>query len=323
MLSRRVLLSAAPLAALPLTAPRAAGLGFDAFLRALRAEALRGGIRPDVVGAALSGLSPNPKILQLDHHQPEFTLTWAQYRARVLPNARLQAGAEALRSHQPLFAQVEQRYGVNPGVIIGIWGLESGFGAKTGNYGVVEALATLAYDGRRAGYFRSELMNSLRILNDGDISPRGMTGSWAGAMGQPQFMPSSYLHYAVDFDGDGRRDIWTSMPDVFGSVGNYLAKCGWRAGEPWVQPVLVPAGYAGVADRDSARTLGAWEAAGIRRIDGTRFSRQDVHGALVLPDGPGGEAFMVYPNFHVIRRYNPSDYYALAVGLLGNRSLEA
>jgi membrane-bound lytic murein transglycosylase B len=321
MLSRRVLLSAAPLAALPLTAPRATGLGFDAFVRALRAEALGDGIRPDVLNAALTGLSPNPKILQLDHHQPEFTLSWAQYRARVLPDSRLQAGAEAYRRNRPLFGQVEQRFGVSPGVIVGIWGLESGFGAKTGNYGVVEALATLAYDGRRASYFRAELMNSLRILNDGDISPRGMTGSWAGAMGQPQFMPSSYLHYAVDFDGDGRRDIWTSLPDVFGSVGNYLAKCGWRLGEPWVQPVMVPANYHGASDRDAARPLGAWEAVGVRRIDGTRFSRADVHGALVLPDGAGGEAFMVYANFHVIRRYNPSDYYALAVGLLGNHSL--
>ena len=210
---------------------------------------------------------------------------------------------------------------MDPHIIIGIWGLESGFGAKTGNYRVVESLVTLAYEGRRASYFRSELMNSLRILNDGDITARGMTGSWAGAMGQPQFMPSSYLHYAVDFDGDGRRDIWNSLPDVFGSVANYLAKCGWRPGEPWCQPVRVAAAYGGPEGRDAMRTLAEWEKAGVRRADGSRFSRGDVRGALLLPDGAGGEAFMVYPNFHAIRRYNPSDYYALAVGLLGTASL--
>ncbi len=145
-----------------------------------------------------------------------------------------------------------------------------------------------------------------------------MTGSWAGAMGQPQFMPSSYLRYAVDADGDGRRDIWTDRADVFGSVANYLAKCGWRPGEPWGQQVRVPAGLAGRTGRETMRPLSEWQADGVRRIDGTPFSRGDVRGAVMLPDGAGGEAFMVYANFNVIRRYNPSDFYALAVGLLGN-----
>jgi membrane-bound lytic murein transglycosylase B len=319
MLTRRVLLSAAPLAALP--ALTHASPGFESFLRGLREEGARNGIRPDVLDAAFAGITPNAKVLELDRHQPEFSLTWAQYRARVLPPSREQAAAAAARRDATLLARVQQHFGVDPGVIIGIWGLESGFGAKTGNYGVIGSLATLAYDGRRARYFRTELMNSLRILNDGDISPRGMTGSWAGAMGQPQFMPSSYLQYAVDFDGDGRRDIWTSLPDVFGSVANYLAKCGWRIGEPWGQQVQIPATYAGPADRDTTRTLAEWEKLGIRRLDGARFSRADVRGALILPDGAGGEAFMVYKNFHVIRRYNPSDFYALGVGLLGTASL--
>jgi membrane-bound lytic murein transglycosylase B len=314
MLTRRVLLTA-PLAAAPLSA-RAAG-SFDAFLAEIRAEARHAGIRPDVLNAAFAGVSPNAKILQLDHNQPEFTLTWAQYRARVLPEQRLRAASAAYRRNVAVLGAVWQRYAVDPHVIVGIWGLESGFGAKTGTYGVAESLATLAYEGRRSGYFRKELINTLRILNDGDISPRAMTGSWAGAMGQPQFMPSSYLEYAVDFDGDGRRDIWHSLPDVFGSVGNYLAKCGWRAGEPWGQPIQVPPGFIAPAGRDGAKPLGAWMADGVRRIDGSAFSRADVHGAVVMPDGAGGEAFIVYQNFHVIRRYNPSDYYALAVGLLG------
>ena len=323
MLSRRVLLSSSlatlPLAALPLAGARAAG-GFAGFVSGFRAEALRAGIRPEVFSAAFAGVAPVPKIIALDHHQPEFTLSWAQYRQRVIPDSRQQAAAANRRRHATVLAAVTSRFGVEPGVIMGIWGLESGFGAKTGGFGVVEALATLAYDGRRTAYFRTELLNALRILNDGDIGARAMSGSWAGAMGQPQFMPSSYLRYAVDFDGDGRRDIWTSLPDVFGSVGNYLAKCGWRSGEPWGQQVRIPANFAGSGDRDVARPLGAWMAQGVRRSDGTRFSRGDVRGALVLPDGAGGEAFMVYPNFHVIRRYNPSDFYALAVGLLGTAS---
>ncbi len=315
MVTRRVLLTV-PLAAAALPA-RAAG-GFDQFVAGLRGEALRAGIRPAVFDAAFAGVRPNAKVLELDRHQPEFTLTWAQYRARVLPPARLD-GARMVRAQEARrLDAVSGRYGVDAGVIIGIWGLESGFGEKTGHYRVVEALATLAYDGRRAGYFRGELIAALRILDAGDVGPRGMTGSWAGAMGQPQFMPSSYLRYAVDWDGDGRRDIWTDRGDVFASIANYLARSGWRAGEPWGQPVRVPPGLdpAGTG-RSRPRPLGAWEAAGVRRIDGRRFSRSDVPGALILPDGPGGEAFMVYANFAAIRRYNPSDFYALAVGLLG------
>ncbi len=314
MLTRRVVLSA-PLAALPV--PAFASAGFPGFLAGVRAEALREGIRPEVVDEALHGVQPNPRVIELDNHQPEFTLTWAQYKARVLPPARLALARQHAASDGVLLAEVVQRYGAEPGVIIGIWGLESGFGAKTGTFSVVNSLATLAYSAHRAAYFRKELINALRILNAGDVSTHAMTGSWAGAMGQPQFMPSSYLEYAVDFDGDGRRDIWNTRSDVFASVANYLTKCGWRAGEPWGQPVLLPPGFTGATGRDAMKPLGAWQAEGVRRIDGQMFSRTDVHGAVVQPDGPGTEAFMVYANFHVIRRYNPSDFYALGVGLLG------
>lgn len=315
MLHRRVLL-AAPLAGLPFIAR--AQTGFAAFLDALRGEAEAAGIRRSVIEAAFAGVHLDPQVLQRDRTQPEFTLTWAQYKTRVLPSSRLKAAASAYATHGRTLIPTAARYRCDTGVVVGIWGLESGFGAHTGNFHIVGALATLAYQGRRAGYFKTELLNALRILNAGDIAPAAMTGSWAGAMGQPQFMPSSYLQYAVDFDGDGKRDIWNSLPDVFGSVANYLSRCGWRNGEPWGQPVRVPQGYAGPEGRDGFRPLGAWQQQGIRRLDGSRFSTQDVSGALVMPDGAGGQAFMVYHNFHVIRRYNPSDYYALAVGLLGN-----
>ena len=314
MLQRRVLISTA-LASL--SAPAWAAPGFAGFVASVRAEAGRAGVRPAVLDEALHGLTPNPDVIRLDRKQPEFTLTWAQYRARVLPRRRLDKGGAAYTDNAALLSETAERYGVDPGVIVGIWGLESGFGANTGGFGVVRSLATLAYEGRRAAFFRGELLAALRILNDGDIGASAMMGSYAGAMGQPQFMPSAFLRYAADGDGDGRRDIWNSRPDIFASVANYLARCGWRQGEPWGQPVLVPSGFAGATGRDVMRPLGAWQAEGVRRIDGRAFSRLDVRGALLLPDGPGGDAFMVYPNFHVIRRYNPSDFYALAVGLLG------
>ena len=315
MLSRRVLLTAPALALLP-----AAAGSFDNFVDGLRAEALRQGISRSTVQAALAGMALNPKVLELDKHQPEFTLTWAQYKAKVLPDSRLAAGHAAYARNAALLSSVISRYPADSRAVVGIWGLESGFGAKTGTYRIVEALATLSYDNaRRAAYFRGELMKALHILDNGDSSVSGLLGSWAGAMGQPQFMPSSYLAYAVDFDGDGRRNIWTSLPDVFASVANYLARSGWRAGEPWGQPIRVPANFdISLAGRQRMRPLSAWEQLGVRRIDGSRFSRRDVLGDVLLPDGQGGDAFMIYENFNAIRRYNPSDYYALAVGLLGN-----
>jgi membrane-bound lytic murein transglycosylase B len=318
MLSRRVLLSAAPAAAITTHACAAAGAAdFGHFLAGVREEALHASIRPEIVAAALR-ITRNARVIELSRNQPEFTLTWAQYRARVLPEKRLAAARDAFGRNASLITTIANHYGVDARVIVGIWGLESNFGSLTGGFGVVESLATLAYASHRAAYFRGELINALRILNAGDISPAAMTGSWAGAMGQPQFMPSSFLRYAVDWNGDGRRDIWTSPPDVFASIANYLAKCGWHPGVPWGQPVTLPPGYAATSDRDRFRTLGDWMRDGIRRADGTQFSRTDPKGALVLPDGQGGQAFLVYDNFRVIRRYNPSDFYALAVGLLGN-----
>jgi len=228
MLTRRLLIAAAAPAALAARA-NAASDSFQSFLAGLRAEARRAGIAPATLDSALTGLAPNQKVIERDRRQPEFTMTWAQYRALLVTDQRIEAGRAAYRQHRALFGAVDNRYGVSPGVIAGIWGLESSFGTKTGDFRVVEALATLAWEGRRASFFRGELIAALRILDAGDVTPGRMTGSYAGAMGQPQFMPSSYLRYAVDFEGNGRRDIWTSVPDVLGSIANYLARSGWRA----------------------------------------------------------------------------------------------
>ena len=319
MISRRSALLAAGSLAAPAPALAQGAGSFAAFLESVRDEGRRAGIREAAL-RALDGIQPNAHVIDLDRNQPEFKLTWPQYRARVLPATRLQAARDNYARNQALLEQIGARYGVDPHIVVGIWGIESGFGVNKGTYNVLEAAGTLAGDGRRASDFRGELRNALRILDAGDVLPARLTGGYAGAMGQPQFMPSSFLRYAVDADGDGRRDIWDSLPDVFGSVANYLSRNGWRSGEPWGQPVFVPASLdAGLLGRDNRRTLGEWMRLGVRRPDGTRFSREDPLGGIVVPDGAApGEGYLAYANFNAIRRYNPADFYVLAVGLLGD-----
>jgi membrane-bound lytic murein transglycosylase B len=247
-------------------------------------------------------------------------MTWAQYRALLVTDQRAANGRAALRQNAAIMQAVENRYGVDTGVVVGIWGLESSFGQKTGDYNVVEALATLAWQTKRAAFFRSELIAALHILDSGDITAGRMTGSYAGAMGQPQFMPSSYLRYAVDFEGNGKRDIWGSKADTLASIANYLEKAGWRSGLGWGEEVVLPGGFdAGIAGRDSRRSVAEWARMGVRRRDGGAFAHSDIQAAVLIPDGVGGDAFLAYhPNFAAIRRYNPSDYYAIAVGLIGD-----
>ncbi len=332
MLNRRAILGALPFVATPLVAMplvaipgvvRAQEGGFEQFVADVMEQGRRAGISEATLRAAFAGVGPNAKVIENDRHQAEFTLTWPEYRAKVVPASRIQLAQQHYARQRSLLAAVQRRFGVEPTVVMGIWGIESAFGSNKGNYRLIEALATLAWEGRRASYFRKELLNALKILDSGDVTPGRMTSGWAGAMGQPQFMPSSYLSYAVDFEGTGRRDIWDSVPDVLGSIANYLAKSGWRSGEPWGQAVSVPASFSpAMAGRENRHSLGAWMELGVRRPDGSAFGRTDVSGALLLPDGIGvGEGFIVYSNFNAIRRYNPSDFYALAVGLLGDSAL--
>jgi len=299
MLTRRSALTTALPAAF--AAPAYAANSFQNFVAGVYAEAAAQGIRRDVLDAAFVGVTPNQAVIDKDRKQAEFNMTWTRYRALVINDKRITDGRAAFAGNRTLFGQVESHFQVATSVIAGIWGLESSFGVDTGKYKVVEALATLAWEGRRASYFRGELMAALKILNSGDITPARMTGSYAGAMGQPQFMPSSYLRLAVDFDGDGKRDIWNSRADVLGSIANYLNRSGWRPGETWGQPVRVPVGTAAFGPAN-----GKWAAPG------------DAPSAVLAPDGAGGETFLVYNNFAAIRRYNPSDFYAIAVGLIGD-----
>ena len=340
MIDRRALLATLPSL---LAAPSAIALGlrpaeaavsgdpagFDRFLAGVRAEARRDGIAPAVLDRALHGLTPNQDVLRRERHQPEFTMTWAHYQRLLITPKRIAAGQAAWQDNRALFGRVERRFGVGPGVILGIWGIESSFGTQTGGFQVVDTLATLGFAGTRPGFFRSELIAALRILNAGDITPGRMTGSYAGAMGQPQFMPSSYLRYAVDFTGNGKRNIWTSVPDVLASVANYLARNGWRGGRDregparvgfdWGAPALLPPGYVPAV---GARMLpvAAWERLGVRPARAGALGRTTPV-RLVRPAGVDGPGYLVTADFDAIRRYNPSDFYALAVGLLGRKIL--
>ncbi|UPG71521.1 lytic murein transglycosylase [Roseomonas gilardii subsp. gilardii] len=292
---------------------------FASFLQGLRAEARRSGVSDATLNRALNGLRPNDKVIELDRKQPEFTMTWAQYRDGRLSQTRIDRGRQMVAENLALLQDIERRFNVSARVVVAIWGLETNYGAYTGNFNTVEALATLAWEGRRAKFFRGELIAALKILDAGHVSVDRMRGSYAGAMGQPQFMPSSFNRLAVDFDGDGRKDIWDDRADALGSIANYLAKSGWEGGVLWGREVVLPAGLKrGDLGRDNRKPLGEWARLGVRKADGSALPNFDQDAAIVVP-GDDGQAFMVYRNFNAIRRYNPSDFYALAVGMLSDR----
>ncbi len=259
-------------------------------------------------------------MIELDRHQPEFTFTWQQYRDRLVSKDRVTRGRALYSQHHGLLQQVSARYGVPPSIIMGIWGLESDYGRATGGFNVIDALATLSWEGRRAAFFRSELMDALRILDHGDISLPQMTGSYAGAMGQTQFMPDSFLKYAVDWSGTGRRDIWNDLGCVFASTANYLAREGWQADLPWGERIQPPPGLSPYQiGREHRMPVAEWKRIGVRRGDGGELRHPGASAALLLPGGEGSDAFLVFfPNFQALRRYNPSDFYCICVGLIGD-----
>ncbi|WP_368744683.1 lytic transglycosylase domain-containing protein [Desertibaculum subflavum] len=305
-----------------LAAPAALAAGdFDQWLRELRSEARGKGVSDAVLDDAFKGVRPLPRVIELDRKQPEFTLTWAEYLGRVVNEARVEKGRALAAENARLLGDVAARFKVAPGMVVALWGIESDFGRLTGGFNVIAALATLAFDGRRASFFRGELMEALRILQGERMPAAAMLGSWAGAMGQCQFMPSSFRNFAVDFNGDGRRDIWTTLPDVLGSAANYLAKSGWKAGEAWGDPVLLTRGIdPAQASLNNKRPTAEWLADGIVPRDGSALRDPgDRQAALLLPDGIAGPAYLVYRNFSVILRWNRSNFFALAAGTLADR----
>jgi membrane-bound lytic murein transglycosylase B len=320
--SRRVLFVAPLLAAPGLYAdPRSAAAesGFYTFLYAVRREATAQGVRLSTVDRALGAAQYLPHVIELDRHQPEQVLTFAQYLQKTVSPQRQENARRALFDNRSLLDLVRRRFAVEPRFIVALWGLESDFGQVTGNYMVVSSLATLGFDGRRGPYFRGELISALRIIDEGNIGVGDMFGSWAGAMGQCQFMPSTFLRYAVDFDGDGRRDIWHDRADVLGSIANFLAHLGWRNGETWGREVLLPPGFdVGRTGLDVMRSTVEWNRMGVRGVDARPLMAGAVEASLVLPDGAGGPALLVYDNFRTIMRWNKSTYFAAAVGYLAD-----
>jgi membrane-bound lytic murein transglycosylase B len=293
---------------------------FATWLQELRAEAQAKGISEGILDEALGQIKLIPRVIELDRRQPEFTLTFTQYRDRVVPRSRIRKGRAKFLENRALLEEIGNKIGVQPRFIVALWGIETDFGRVTGGFKVIPALATLAHDGRRSAYFRKELLNALQILNEGHITPKAMVGSWAGAMGQCQFMPSSFLAHAIDYDGDGRRDIWTTRQDVFASAANYLAKSGWRYDQTWGREVIVPAGFdPGMADLKIRKTIGDWQALGVRRADGSDLPTRQLAASIVLPEkGKMSPAYMVYNNYRTTLKWNRSTYFALAVGLLSD-----
>lgn len=319
MLTRRLALTGG---AVLLAVPARAGGSWEQFLQGVRVEARRKGISQATLDRALTGIQPIHKLLDFDRHQPEFELTWASYRSKLFSAARVQEGRRHYLPNRTLLGEVERRYGVPAATLVGIWGLESNYGASTGGYRVIECLATLSFEGRRTAFFRSELLDALRIANSGDVTPAQMTGSWAGAMGQTQFMPDSFLKYAVPWRG-GRRDIWDDLGSVFASTANYLAREGWQPGVPWGERVQAPAGLSPYdLGRDHRRAAGEWARVGVRRADGSPLRvPPGTPTALLLPGGAADQSetyVAYYPSFQAIRRYNPSDFYCICVGLIGD-----
>lgn len=292
---------------------------FAAWVADFRASARAAGIAEATLQSAFAGVQYLPRVVELDRAQPEFTRTVWEYLDNTVTPQRVAAGQERLQQVRAEADAAAARYGVPPAVVVAIWGMESNYGGNYGSTPVIDALATLGFDGRREDWAKRELLAALRILESGDIARDRMIGSWAGAMGQTQFLPSNFLAYAVDADGDGRRDIWGSMADVVASTANFLARSGWQAGQPWGVEVRLPAGFdLGRADMAVRQSAAQWAAEGVTAVDGQPLPAL-ADGAILLPAGARGPAFLVGPNFRTILRYNNSTNYALAVGLLSQR----
>ena len=301
------------------TGPAAAEASFADWLEGVRTEARAKGIRDDVLRKALGAVAPIKRVIELDRRQPEFTMTLWRYFDWTVTDKRIARGRELLTKHAALLRRVEERYGVQARFLIAFWGLETNFGSNFGAFPMVAAVATLAHDPRRAKFFRAQLIAALQIIQQDDVA-HDAKASWAGAMGNMQFIPTSYRDFAIDFDGDGKRDLWRSLPDVFGSAANYLKRSGWDGQRTWGREVRLPEGFEpGLSGLDTRKPLAEWNRLGVTKTDGKRLPAVDIDASLLLPAGMGGPAFLVYGNFHATMAWNRSILYALAIGHLADR----
>ena len=309
-----------PLLLALLALPAAAEPTLEPCLASLRPEAAAQGIRGDTWDAHTAGLVRDPGVLESLDYQPEFRTPIWDYLAGLVDEQRVADGQARLAEHAVLLAQVQERHGVDPATVVAVWGVESDFGRTFGKKPLLGSLATLSCEGRRQGFFKRELFAALKLIQAGDLSAEGLVGSWAGAFGHTQFMPSTYARIAVDGDGDGRRDLVGSIPDALASTANYLRRSGWQPGRPWGHEVRLPAGFdASVSGRTARRPLSHWVGRGIVRADGQPLPPSDAPTALLLPAGRDGPAFLVFKNYDAIFSYNAAESYALAIALLADR----
>jgi len=296
---------------------------FASWLEGIRSDALAAGVNEKILNPILADIELLPRVIELDRNQPEGRLSLEEYLSRVVPQRRVISARQRLKKYALTLGNVESEYLVQRRFIIALWGVESDFGRFTGGYSVVNSLSTLAYDGRRSAFFRSELIDALKILSVGEVSNSQMTGSWAGAMGQCQFMPSSFHRFAVDYDKNGKRDIWDSLPDVFASIANYLRRSGWKYDQTWGREVSVPQNFdLTLIGLKHVNTIQEWQDMGVRRADGTDLPERQLNAAIIMPDGAGSTAYMVYDNFRNIMKWNRSTYFALAIGILSDQLLQ-
>ncbi len=292
---------------------------FQAWVAGFAREAKARGVEAAVVDQAMERVSYLPRVIELDRRQPEFSLTFWRYLNNSVSDERVKRGRELLKKHAGLLSEIERKYGVQPRFLVAFWGLESNFGDFTGAFPVLSALATLAHDARRSKFFRAQLHAVVEMMAKGDI-PLEVKASWAGAMGNAQFIPTTYKAYAVDGDGDGKRDMWRSLPDIFASAANYLSKSGWRGDKTWGREVKLPKGFNyALSGLDTRKKLEDWAKLGIRKADGGTLPTADIDASLILPAGASGPAFLVYKNYRTILIWNRSILYALAVGHLADR----
>lgn len=304
---------------------------FSVWLGQVKIEAAKLGIKQKIINSVLDDVKPIKRVLKRDRNQSEFKLTLSYYLNRVVTDSNLKRGSLMAKRHEKTLKAVYKKYGVAPRVILAIWGIETRFGLVKAKLPLIPSIVTLAYDRRRSKYFRSQLFAVLKMLNRGYIDQDSLFGSWAGAMGQPQFMPSSYLHYAQDFDGDGRRDIWNSVPDVLASIANYLAKHGWRNNLTWGREVSLPTSYGKQLPKPSRRAasgcraltsqpkkLTEWQKLGVRRLNGNNLPTAKISAVLVRPDKNHGRVFLTYKNYRAIMSYNCAHLYGITVGLFSD-----
>ena len=297
---------------------------FAACQQTWQAQAREQGLPDRLIEEVIPALRPLARVLELDQRQPEFTSSFADYLSRRVSETRIETGQRMLESHADLLRRLTHEYGVPGRYLVSFWGLETNFGGYLGDMPTLDSLATLACDPRRSGYFTAELLTALGLLDDHGLAPQEMTGSWAGAMGHTQFMPSNYQRYGRDGDGDGRVDLWRSVPDALTSAAHFLSELGWESELRWGREVRLPEGFDySLAGRESRRPLRQWAKLGIRTTNGAALPALDLPAALLVPAGHRGPAFLVYKNFDVIMRWNRSEFYAISVGRLADRIIGA